>query len=158
MEHAERRQKMKHFSFVAHICLSWAQKTIIMHLEHLKAPQGWKPRLGQYLLTCVSCRSVPNLGAPPFPLLCEKMLIMLFSEGKTRGKCTRGDPDTKMKIAMYTSISLYCFYREYKIFKVKSLIILLLRFNPWEPQEVTKYAFNIKEWKILEGKVAQCQR
>lgn len=54
MEHTERRQKMKHFSFVVHICLSWDQETIIIHLEHLKAPQGWQPRLGQYLLTCGS--------------------------------------------------------------------------------------------------------
>lgn len=66
MEHAERRQKMKHFSFVAHICLSWAQKTIIMHLEHLKAPQGWKPRLGQYLLTCVLSECAKP-GSPSIP-------------------------------------------------------------------------------------------
>lgn len=90
---------------------------------------------------------MPNLGArsPWVPFLWEKMLIMLGGGGKIRGKCNQGDPDTEVKIAMYTSISLYCFYREYKIFKLKPLIILLLRSNPWEPQEVTKYAFNIKE-------------
>lgn len=151
MEHAERRQKMKHFSFVVHICLSWEPEDHYNTLRAFKNSSRLKaPIRAVSAHVWGSCQLQTWSLRVPFPR--EKMFITLGSWEKIMGKCNQGDADTDLNIAMHTSISLCCFYREYKIFKLKPLIILLLRSNPWEPQEVTKYALNIKEWKILERK------